>query len=90
MSARARPVNAIGAMTPRPYALVHPLSFSDENRAMEPADPFPRAPYPLERRTFMAMAAGGLLAAPLAAELQQSDQSPDAGGPSRSAEARLS
>jgi putative ABC transport system substrate-binding protein len=37
---------------------------------MEPADPGPRDPYPLERRTFMEMIVGGLFAAPLVAEAQ--------------------
>ena len=38
---------------------------------MEPADVTPHIAYPLERRRFMAMLAGGLLAAPLAAQAQQ-------------------
>ena len=38
---------------------------------MEPADPTPRAPLRLERRRFMAMVSGGLLAAPLTAEAEQ-------------------
>ena len=38
---------------------------------MEPADPTPCVPYLLERRGFMAMIAGGLLAAPLGAQAQQ-------------------
>ena len=32
--------------------------------------PIPRSSYPLERRTFMAVVSGGLLAAPLAAGAQ--------------------
>jgi len=39
---------------------------------MESADAARRTPHPLERRTFIAMIAGALLAAPLAAEAQQS------------------
>ena len=38
---------------------------------MKRADPAPRAPYCLGRRTFMAMISGGLLAAPRAADAQQ-------------------
>ena len=38
---------------------------------MEPADSTLGPRHPVERRTFMAMMAGGLLAAPLAAEAQQ-------------------
>src|SRR5262250_2315096 len=38
---------------------------------MEPADSTLGPRYPVERRTFMAMMAGGLLAAPLAVEAQQ-------------------
>src|SRR5215470_13056594 len=38
---------------------------------MEPADSTPGPRHPVKRRTFMAMMAGGLLAAPLAAEAQQ-------------------
>ena len=37
---------------------------------METADPTPGTPNPLERRRFMALVIGGLLAAPLAAEAQ--------------------
>jgi putative ABC transport system substrate-binding protein len=37
---------------------------------MEPANSTPRTPYPLERRTFMALVSGRLLAAPLATEAQ--------------------
>ena len=38
---------------------------------MEPADSILGPRHPVERRTFMAMIAGGLFAAPLAAEAQQ-------------------
>jgi putative tryptophan/tyrosine transport system substrate-binding protein len=38
---------------------------------MEAVDGSRRAPHQVERRTFMAMIAGGLVAAPLAAEAQQ-------------------
>jgi putative ABC transport system substrate-binding protein len=38
---------------------------------MEPAEPATRASYPLERRTFMTLVSGGLLAVPLTAQAQQ-------------------
>ena len=53
-------------------SLSHPLPIGYDRPAMEPADLTPHAAHPLERRTFMAMIAGGLLAAPLTAEAQQS------------------
>jgi putative ABC transport system substrate-binding protein len=43
---------------------------------MEPAEANRRILYPLERRTFMALASGSLLAAPLAAEAQQAKAAP--------------
>src|SRR6266851_2480100 len=50
--------------------LVRRQTFGYDSPAMEPADPGPRDPYPLERRTFMEMIVGGLFAAPLVAEAQ--------------------
>jgi hypothetical protein len=46
------------------------LAFGYDNTAMEPADAAVRPGYLKERRRFIAMIAGGLLAAPLAAEAQ--------------------
>ena len=46
-------------------------TFGYDSPAMEAADPTPGTPHLVERRTFMALIAGGLLAAPLAAEAQQ-------------------
>ena len=42
-----------------------------DSPVMERGHPAPRAPYPLERRRFVAMIGGGLVAAPLAAAAQQ-------------------
>jgi hypothetical protein len=41
---------------------------------MEAADPTPGTPHLLERRAFMAVIAGGHLAAPLAARAQQAEK----------------
>ena len=57
--------------------MAHPLPLGYHSPDMEPADPGLHDPYPLARRRFMSMIAGGLLAAPLAAEAE----------PARSAEA---
>ena len=38
---------------------------------MTPTDPAPRVPHSIERRSFLAMIAGGLLAAAVAGEAQQ-------------------
>ena len=46
---------------------------------MEAADPAPGTPHLLERRTFMALVSGGLLAAPLAAGAQQAAKVPRIG-----------
>ncbi len=47
--------------------LAQSSAFRYDSPAMEPADPSARrGPHRLERRTFMAMIAGGLLVAPLA------------------------
>ena len=51
--------------------MAHPLPFGYDTPAMEPANPTRRVPLRLERRTFMALVSGGLLAAPVAAEAQQ-------------------
>ena len=51
--------------------LTHLPAFRYDTPAMEPADPGPRVPYPLEGRTFLALVSGGLLSVPLTAEAQQ-------------------
>ena len=52
-------------------ALCGPPTFGYHRAAMEPVDHAPLTPYTLDRRRFVAMIVGGLLAAPLAAEAQQ-------------------
>ena len=59
-------------------SLAHAVAFGYHSPAMEPADTT-RGSYPLERRTFMALVSGGLLAAPLAAEAEQAGKSPRIG-----------
>jgi hypothetical protein len=51
--------------------LAQSSAFRYDNSAMDSAHAARRTPYPLERRTFIAMLAGGLLAAPLAAQAQR-------------------
>ncbi len=51
-------------------SLAHAVAFGYHSPAMEPADTT-RGSYPLERRTFIALVSGGLLAVPLAAEAQR-------------------
>jgi putative ABC transport system substrate-binding protein len=59
-------------------SLAHAVAFGYDSPAMEPADTT-RGSYPLERRTFMALVSGGLLATPLAAEAQQAKTVPRLG-----------
>src|SRR5215470_4018232 len=53
--------------------------FGYNHPAMEPADATPGPRHPVERRTFMAMVAGGFVAAPLAAYAQQAGKVPRIG-----------